>query len=745
MKNTKCTLITVALTVLMLVTSTMESYAQHFPNRNNAPAYSSSPHSPHNQNRPDSDRRGNNPPPPPPQPAVQPPAPPVPPLPPPPPPIRQYFSYTGAGMNLGNIQFDGINLTAGGGVMSQDSSIEIEHMGHSEAMAAAASICPNRAIQAVSDYYRIRVENNDGYFGLPVKYAIKVNAPVYANNQSFYMLVKLDSIYYLIPATVSTPFGMVIGEIDSCAAYEDICLVVDTDMSLPHVCTFYNSSSFDSNNVPVNPHYASLSEDDGFGLSTVISSTDGANFGCSNLIMTAIQPNGSSNVDIYKYQGTNTIFVQSLPFSVFKSYSFCKFALDNFYNSPNPNCRSYAMWFSFANTNLEEIPEALILRSTYTDVRGVNYSTTDQLIYVSMAENNYDSPFSGGNGSKNAPYVITNQSQLDQVRDYKRRYFILGSDIDLYDYNNGNGWLALGSDDEPFNGVLDGNGHTIYNVNVNENEDYQGLFGCIKNGSVRNLRVNIGSNGISGNNYCGGLTGYAANARFQQIYVTGCISGQNNIGGLAGYTCNNTVFRQSMSDVTINTEAEEATAGGLIGYSDATTITDCHTAVNITATGHKSSVGGIVAQAENTKLQNCYSTGSVVADMKGYAGGIVGYLHNSEVKGSIAINTPVKGSDCGRIAGKAVGSSFTRCFGWSDMRDLINRTVSDRGFGGNDATQSGRNGESIEKKSFWSSSTRNKFWTVNKKVGFNLDSWIFNKGYNLPQLRNMPSIADPSL
>lgn len=85
-----------------------------------------------------------------------------------------------------------------------------------------------------------------------------------------------------------------------------------------------------------------------------------------------------------------------------------------------------------------------------------------------------------------------------------------------------------------FTGVLDGLGCTISGVYINNNEDYQGLFGTL-NGTVRNL--NITNSHIQGNNNVGaiagtnGTTGLIENCCNNSIVV-----GTNYVGGIAGST-----------------------------------------------------------------------------------------------------------------------------------------------------------------------------------------------------------------
>ena len=665
---------------------------------------------------------------------------------PPMPPIRQDFPTSGMQMNIGNLPTQGINISAEAGAMAEKSSIEVIRLDPIAAIREMLTNVKNHSQRfiAVSDLYDIKTTGMNQYSALPIKYALLAKGPV-PNGSRIFMLVKLGNEVYFIPTITTNSYGMVIGEINSCAIYDKIALIADTSYNTNSINSFMMSCSLDSANKPTNPHYATLSDSDGFAVSAHIFPTYGRNSRFSSQTMTIIQPQTSVSLNVYKFYEKDKVFVQSIPFTTTGNYSFCSIDLGNFEKYYDNNSISYAVWLGFENTNIEDIPNALIFRTTCYDDEGIHYATEDQLVYIALPQDGYNSPFSGGNGTSANPYIITHVNQLDKIRDYKRRFFKLGCDLDIRNYQNGN-WLSLGDNEEPFNGLFDGNNRTIRNLSINAaNENYQGLFGCIKNGSVRNIKIQLAPEGIVGNDYCGILAGYCSNARIFQCYTTGSVKANNYIGGLVGYTTNYTSIRKSISDCSFNSSIGKTTIGGLVGYAENTTITDCHTNANITASGEGSSIGGIIAQGEQAKLQNCYSVGLLQTGRIGasYAGGLAGYLNGSEVKGCIALNSRVCGQNQGRIAGQARSTSFIRCYAWEYIRDINNRNLSEGGFGGGEFTKEGRNGESIAKNSFYGSKTRNKFWTVNKHVGFNLNSWVFNSGYNLPQLRGMPSIANP--
>lgn len=662
--------------------------------------------------------------------------------PPPPRIIRQDFYIGGTKINLGQLPLDGINLSADMNAMAEDSFIEIKRLDSNATISEIVLNCNRKRFIPVSDLYEIKTKNKEQFAALPIKYAIMANGDV-PNGSRLFVLVKLGSEVYFIPANTTTTYGMVIAEINSCAIYDKIALIADTSYGINYIKSFMLSASLDSNNKPANPHYAELSDDDGFAISAHVFPEYGKSKDFSLPTMTIIQPKTSNSINLYKIEEKENVFVQSLPFTTDNSYSFCKIDLKNFEKYYDSYSLSYAIWFGFLDTNIEDIPRALIFRATCYDSEGVKYSTEDQLVYLAASLNGYKSPFSAGNGTCSDPYIINTVGQLDKVRDYKRRYFKLGSDLDLKSYQYRN-WLSLGDNEEPFNGYFDGNNKTIYNLYINEPyENYQGLFGCIRNGSVRNLKVELSPEGIVCDTYCGALAGYCANARIYQCYSTGSIKANNYIGSLIGYTTNNTVIRKSISDFTIGSDIANITIGGLVGYAENTTITDCLVNTEITVSGLKSSIGGIIGQGEKLKLQNSYATGFLKAGKTSYAGGLVGYTNNSEIKGCIALNSSIAAEFQGRISGKAKNTAFIRCFAWDQIKDIDNEKISEGGFGGRNATKEGMNGESIGKGSFYGAKTRNKFWTLNKKIGFNLNSWVFNSGYNLPQLRSMPSLSDP--
>ena len=156
-----------------------------------------------------------------------------------------------------------------------------------------------------------------------------------------------------------------------------------------------------------NPYYATLSENDGFAISAHIFPLTRSNSYFNNQTLTIIQPHNSETLSLYKSVDNEKVFVQNIPFTTANSYSFCKVDLTNFEQYYDNSSISYVVWIGFENTNIEDIPNAVIARATCYDEDGILYSTEDQLIYIGLPESSYNSPFSSGNGTSSNPYVIT--------------------------------------------------------------------------------------------------------------------------------------------------------------------------------------------------------------------------------------------------------------------------------------------------------------------------------------------------
>lgn len=243
-------------------------------------------------------------------------------------------------------------------------------------------------------------------------------------------------------------------------------------------------------------------------------------------------------------------------------------------------------------------------------------------------------------------------------------------------------------DGEYFYGTLEGNGHTISNVTIDQPWEWAvGLIARASGATIQNLTLDnfaiTGSDGVSAligyaegatisnvhatnvnlqaeYGYTGGLIGelYLGNTNNESSIVgssaQGAIqAGSNNVGGLVGHAyVENTklLIEQTYTDVAINntTSSSSADTGGLIGELYASAYDDNATAEveirDVYAWGDVNvpdgeNVGGLIGrvqadtswdnnQSATITIANAYAKGAVTA--RDEAGGLIGQLSNTD-------------------------------------------------------------------------------------------------------------------
>ncbi len=257
-----------------------------------------------------------------------------------------------------------------------------------------------------------------------------------------------------------------------------------------------------------------------------------------------------------------------------------------------------------------------------------------------------------GNGTENSPFRIETAAQLaylsklvnsgvPSIYTDKGIYYKLMNHIDLGSYP----WTPIGNDDastgssRSFSGAFDGNGFTIYNLNV-ENYDYcAGLFSGIgtpaeSKYSVINLNI-VGAK-VSGKQSIGILVGKITNSgnNFSTVIIKNCnvtgslsFTGTDNegyygLGGIVG-DANYLFLSQCSADVVIT---DSHNAGGMVGMAFKCTISDCNAKGTISGSWNIGGFAGFLNA--NTSVTSCTTMANVSAN-DWHCGGFVGYV-NSE-------------------------------------------------------------------------------------------------------------------
>lgn len=246
--------------------------------------------------------------------------------------------------------------------------------------------------------------------------------------------------------------------------------------------------------------------------------------------------------------------------------------------------------------------------------------------------------FSGGEGTKQNPYVITNAEQLNAIRNNLSAYYVLKNNIDLAGYN----WIPIGNEDECFTGKLNGCGYYISNLSIARDRKNNGLFGMTDTGAgIYNLGI-INCNINASISNAGGIAGTISKTEIVNCYVNGNIS-SSNIGGIVGSAWNSKI-QYCYNKAALSRYAPSnanLVAGGIVGYCEGTEISSCYNLGNIQGSESIADrrfcywyIGGIIGDSENGKniINNCYNLGNIdVYTMAAfiYGGGLIGRIKNS--------------------------------------------------------------------------------------------------------------------
>lgn len=217
-----------------------------------------------------------------------------------------------------------------------------------------------------------------------------------------------------------------------------------------------------------------------------------------------------------------------------------------------------------------------------------------------------------GSGTKNDPYQISTAAQLKRFRDIvngaggqtqnRGAYAVLTTNIDL----NNEPWTPIGNYTEGnqiyYEGTFDGGGHTISGLNVTGEFVYAGLFGTVKDGTIKSLTV-AGKVSPS-NSQCivGGIVGYASNAVIKNCSNHCSVTGRTTsiIGGIAGFNSSGAII-DCYNVGTISSINYAEAIGGIVG-SNSGTISNCY---NVGTVSNDTSVGEIAGHNNGT-VENCY-------------------------------------------------------------------------------------------------------------------------------------------
>ncbi|MDO4552260.1 MAG: hypothetical protein Q4C22_01870 [Bacillota bacterium] len=377
---------------------------------------------------------------------------------------------------------------------------------------------------------------------------------------------------------------------------------------------------------------------------------------------------------------------------------------------PEDPSREYTEAFTYELTNVE-----VNLNGTYTVTGEGNVTIearrgTQEKTWLSVADTSW---YRAGESvyTLSTAAELAGMAYLVNVKGitFSGKTVLLDSDISLANADGTQAeriWKAIGvTTGKSFQGVFDGQGHSIVDMNAYNTGSYAGLFGYCIGAVVRNVTVE-GTTGCEANTaYAAGIVSYAASTEIRdcvsrvQVETDGA-----NAGGIAAYISEGSVVAGCRNYGTVRAASG---AGGIVGiaYSATDLIEDCVNFGAVTGSGNGSNgaggiagklagtardcantaeisgtdryIGGVVGYANGRRtsvIENCVNTGSVScsnATSSAAVGGIVGYLQYGTLTGDVNTGSVRKGTGfAGNNAGAVAGRLGTDEINVSDCRYL---------------------------------------------------------------------------
>ena len=239
-----------------------------------------------------------------------------------------------------------------------------------------------------------------------------------------------------------------------------------------------------------------------------------------------------------------------------------------------------------------------------------------------------------GLGTAAYPYQISTADQLKLFRDIvngaggqtqnRGAYAVLTADIDL----NNEPWTPIGPDrDSAYTGTFDEQGHTVKNlsVTVNVQPGRAGLFGCVKDGTIRKLTVAGSVSCTANQGWCGGIAGYAMDETIENcasLCTVSCTGIDARVGGIVGlvdYNSRTLIIRDcyNIGKITGRSDNGSGDAGGICGFYMNGKISNCYNVGEITGSGYVSKIA--VSAYNDSRPTNCYYLSDTDTDLNGTA------------------------------------------------------------------------------------------------------------------------------
>lgn len=318
-----------------------------------------------------------------------------------------------------------------------------------------------------------------------------------------------------------------------------------------------------------------------------------------------------------------------------------------------------------------------------------------------------------GSGTASDPYLIESLANLRWMSENSSewwdftnntKYFKQTENIDAAEtmnWNNLKGFKPIGhlaniitdqgvTTGTWFLGVYDGNGKTITNLYINQEDatpTKTGMFSMIHDAEIKNLglvnsflKANPPTNGEG--TTLGGIVGLASSSTIDNCYITGKLeayAGYGNvyIGGIAGYVRSSSTIINCYSTSSVKGTYKsfgdiiEIYSGGITGFlGDNSNISNCYNTGEINGVGTISRVGGIVSDVSSSTINNCYSNVSINSTSYGsqkvvVGAGVAATVNNGSISQNFSTGTISTSGSLpwvGGIAGDINNTIIENCY-----------------------------------------------------------------------------------
>ena len=195
-------------------------------------------------------------------------------------------------------------------------------------------------------------------------------------------------------------------------------------------------------------------------------------------------------------------------------------------------------------------------------------------------------------------YLIDNYSELKAIAakiaggevEYAYKNYNLACDITAPE---GEVWnITFGTEKYPYYGTFDGKGYKICGLDIQcLDAEYTGFFGCTQWATIRNLT--IFDCRITGGKTTGSLVGSAYRTYIENCNSVAYVTGNEFVGGLVGYARPETFVNNCYVRCALKNNDEKGCTGGLAGYNYGADLQNSVSECYISAVGIKGAVAGL--------------------------------------------------------------------------------------------------------------------------------------------------------